>query len=77
MHRAVRPAGHPQQEDRRAGVVAEQGGIIVSPDGLQPEQGTEQVWVVREVLPGTVLGATNFQQATALARSGAPGGAPR
>jgi transposase len=45
--------------------VAEHGGIVVALDGLQPEQGNEQLWVVREVLSGAVLGAANLQQATA------------
>jgi transposase len=45
--------------------VAEHGGIVVALDGLQPEQGNEQLWVIREVLSGTVLGAANLQQATA------------
>jgi Transposase, Mutator family len=48
-----------------ASVVAEQGGLIVALDGLQPEQGNEQLWVVREVLSGRVLGAANLQQASA------------
>jgi transposase len=48
-----------------APTIAEHGGIIVSLDGLQPEQGNEQLWVVRDVLSGTVLGAANLQQATA------------
>jgi hypothetical protein len=50
---------------RLAPTVEEHGGLIVSLDGLQPEQGNEQLWVVREVLSGTVLGAANLQQATA------------
>ena len=56
-----------QQEpwERLAGVVKEHGGIILSLDGLQPEQGNEQLWVVREVLSGIVLGAANLQQASA------------
>ena len=41
------------------------GGIVVALDGLQPEQGNEQLWVVREVLSGAILGAANLQQATA------------
>jgi hypothetical protein len=56
------------QEDvgaRVAATVAAHGGIVVALDGLQPEQGNEQLWVVREVLSGTVLGAANLQQATA------------
>lgn len=48
-----------------APTIAEHGGIIVSLDGLQPERGNEQLWVVREVLSGTVLGAANLQQASA------------
>ena len=50
---------------RLADTVAHHGGVIVSLDGLQPEQGNEQLWVVREVLSGMVLGAANLQQATA------------
>jgi hypothetical protein len=50
---------------RVAATVKQHGGVIVSLDGLQPEQGNEQLWVVREVLSGTVLGAANLQQATA------------
>lgn len=51
--------------ERLGGVVEEHGGIILSLDGLQPEQGNEQLWIVREVFSGTVLGATNLQQASA------------
>ena len=56
-----------QQEpgERLAGVVSEHGGIILSLDGLQPEQGNEQLWMVREVFSGEVLGAANLQQASA------------
>ena len=56
-----------QQEpgERLASVVKEHGGIILSLDGLQPEQGNEQLWMVREVLSGEVLGAANLQQASA------------
>jgi hypothetical protein len=50
-----------------APVVAGHGGLIVAVDGVQPEQGNEQLWVVREVLSGTVLAATNLQQATVTA----------
>jgi hypothetical protein len=56
------------QQDPGVGVaetVAEHGGIIVALDGLQPEQGNEQLWVVREVFSGVILGAANVQQATA------------
>ena len=50
---------------RVAATVTAHGGIIVALDGLQPEQGNEQLWVVREILSGTVLGAANLQQASA------------
>jgi len=56
------------QQDLRqtlATTVREHGGIILSVDGLQPEQGNEQLWTVREVTSGRVLGAANLQQATA------------
>lgn len=56
------------QQDPRphlAATIATHGGLILSLDGLQPEQGNEQLWVVREVLSGIVLGAANLQQATA------------
>ena len=53
-----------------AATVATHGGIILALDGLQPEQGNEQLWVVREVLSGTVLGAANLQQATAESLAG-------
>jgi Transposase, Mutator family len=51
--------------ERLAATVEEHGGIIVALDGLQPEQGNEQLWVVREVLSGAVLAAANLQQASA------------
>ena len=50
---------------RLAEIAAEHGGLIVALDGLQPEQGNEQLWVVREVQSGAVLGAANLQQASA------------
>jgi hypothetical protein len=56
------------QQDLEAVVaptVATHGGIILALDGLQPEQGNEQLWVVREVRSGAVLAAANLQQATA------------
>jgi hypothetical protein len=50
----------------RLGPVAQaHGGLILSLDGLQPEQGNEQLWVVREVHSGTVVAAANLQQASA------------
>ena len=36
------------------------GGMIISLDGIQPEKGNECLWVVREVLTGTILAAQNL-----------------
>jgi hypothetical protein len=65
VYLALLRASQQYLEERLAPVVEEHGGIILSRDGLQPEQGNAQLWVVREVLSGAVLGATNLQQATA------------
>jgi hypothetical protein len=46
-------------------VVTAYGGLVLSVDGMQPEQGNEQLWTVREVNSGTVLAAANLQQAAA------------
>lgn len=46
-------------------VVQAHGGLILWVDGLQPEQGNEQLWVVREVHSGTVVAAAKVQQASA------------
>jgi hypothetical protein len=51
--------------EQLAPIVEAHGGIIVALDGLQPEQGNEQLWVVREGFSGAVLVAANLQQATA------------
>lgn len=50
---------------RLATVAAEHGGIILALDGLQPEKGNEQFWLVREVLSGTVLAAEHLREAGA------------
>jgi len=50
---------------RLGAVVQAHGGLILSLDGLQPEQGNEQLWVVREVHSGTIVAAANLQQASA------------
>ena len=65
VYLAVLRASEQEVAPRVAATVKQHGGVIVSLDGLQPEQGNEQLWVVREVLSGTVLGAANLQQATA------------
>lgn len=65
VYLALLRASQKEPGERLAGVVKEHGGIIVALDGLQPEQGNEQLWVVREVFSGEVLRAANLQQASA------------
>jgi len=65
VYLALLGASHQDLRPLLTATVAAHGGIILSLDGLQPEQGNEQLWIVREVLSGTVLGAANLQQATA------------
>jgi transposase len=48
-----------------ARTVKAHGGIVLSLDGLQPEKGNEQLWIVREVLSGTVLSGENLRSASA------------
>lgn len=45
--------------ERRPQMV-ENGGVVISLDGVQPEKGNETLWVVREVLTGTTLNAANL-----------------
>lgn len=46
-------------QERRAQILTN-GGMILSLDGVQPEKGAEQLWVVREVLTGTTLAAATL-----------------
>jgi hypothetical protein len=49
-------ACHERQEmDRLKGVVAEHGGLWLTLDGLAPEGGEAQLWLVRELRSGIVL----------------------
>lgn len=43
--------------DELRAAAAKYGGLIISVDALQPEGGQPQLWVVREVLTGTLLAA--------------------
>ena len=65
VYLALLRASHGDLQARLAPVAEAHGGLIVALDGLQPEQGNEQLWVVREVQSGAVLGAANLQQASA------------
>jgi hypothetical protein len=42
-------------ESRLAGLLAEQGRVILAIDGLQPDVGHEVLWVLRDCLSGEVL----------------------
>jgi hypothetical protein len=65
VYLALLRAGERDPGARLADTVRAHGGVVLSLDGLQPEQGNEQLWIVREVLSGAVLAAANVQQATA------------
>jgi hypothetical protein len=65
VYLALLRASEQDPSERLAATVEEHGGLILALDGLQPEQGNEQLWVVREVFSGAVVGAANLQQATA------------
>lgn len=65
VYLALLRASERDPRERLAATVDAHGGLILALDGLQPEQGNEQLWVVREVFSGAVLGAANLQQATA------------
>jgi hypothetical protein len=65
VYLALRRASGRDPPERLAATVDEHGGIILALEGLQPEQDNEQLWVVREVFSGAVLGAAHLQQASA------------
>jgi len=48
-------ACHERQHSARLQTVAEQGGLVLSLDGLAPEGGEPQLWVVRELRSGLTL----------------------
>jgi hypothetical protein len=48
------------------GDISEQnGGLMLSMDGVQPEKGNETLYVIREVFSGTVLAAKNMKSGAA------------
>lgn len=65
VYLALLRASEQAPAERLAPVVDAHGGVILTLDGLQPEQGNEQLWTVREVLSGAVLAAANLPQASA------------
>jgi hypothetical protein len=64
VYLALLRASQQDSRERLAGTVATHGGIILSLDGLQPEKGNDQLWIVREVLSGSVLSGANLLSAT-------------
>jgi hypothetical protein len=46
-------------------VVEQNGGLILSIDGIQPEKGNETLYVIREVFSGTILAAQNLKSSAA------------
>ncbi|WP_253187276.1 transposase [Paenibacillus sp. GP183] len=48
-----------------AETTAQNGGIILSMDGVQPEKGNEMLYVIREVFSGTILTAQNMKSGAA------------
>ncbi|OMF25781.1 hypothetical protein BK133_20885 [Paenibacillus sp. FSL H8-0548] len=44
-----------------AEITAQNGEIILSMDGVQPEKGNEMLYVIREVFSGTILAARNMK----------------
>jgi hypothetical protein len=42
-------------------VTEQHGDIILSMDGVQPEKGNETLYVIREVLSGTIIAAKNVK----------------
>jgi len=64
VYLALLRASQRDPRERLAQTVKEHGGIVLSLDGLQPEKGNEQLWIVREVLSGTVLSGENLRSAS-------------
>jgi hypothetical protein len=53
----LRASSEVKDDQQWLGQVKQNGGIIVSVDGIQPEKGNETVYVVRDALSGRVLAA--------------------
>lgn len=46
-------------------VVQDHGGIMISMEGVQPEKGSETLYVIREVFSGAILAAQNLKSGSA------------
>jgi hypothetical protein len=58
LRAAHQPSDDPHWQTWRA-KVEENGGVIISIDGIQPDKGNETIYLVRDVLTGRVLCAEN------------------
>jgi hypothetical protein len=58
LRAAHQPSDTPHWQTWRA-KVEENGGVIISIDGIQPDKGNETIYLVRDVLTGRVLCAEN------------------
>ena len=58
LRAAHQPSDTPHWQRWRA-KVEENGGVIISIDGIQPDKGNETIYLVRDVLTGHVLCAEN------------------
>jgi hypothetical protein len=58
LRAAHQPSDDPHWQTWRA-KVQENGGVIISIDGIQPDKGNETIYLVRDVLTGRVLCAEN------------------
>jgi hypothetical protein len=65
VYLALLRASQRDPREALAQTVKDHGGIVLSLDGLQPEKGNEPLWIVREVLSGTVLRGENLRSASA------------
>lgn len=65
VYLALLRASQRDPREALAQTAKDHGGMILSLDGLQPEKGNEQLWIVREVLSGMVLSGENLRVASA------------
>ena len=54
-YRVLMACAQRPDQGRLSQAAKEHGGLIISLDGLEPEGAQEQLWVVREVLSGSIL----------------------
>ncbi len=57
----LRSSSESYAKEKLTKVVEQHNGIILSMDGVQPEKGNETLYVIREVLSGTIVAAKNVK----------------